>query len=134
MSVVLKMNLQEAGYSLPHVQFSVSGGHKIIRTNISKGERGGTIKERWSTDDFKVVFTGVILGTQGQYPKDEVERFLRYARHKGNLLVIAPALDAMGIRNLAVETYQLPHTKGAENQRYSLTAYSDELFNELLVS
>ena len=105
-------------------QCSVSGGHKIIRTNISKGTRGGTIKERWSTDDFKVVFTGVIIGAQDIYPQSEVAQFLRYARHKGNLLVIAPALDAMGIRNLAVETYQLPHTKGAQNQRYSLTAYS----------
>lgn len=132
--IKLKLNSKDSGFELPYAKANVSGGNKIIRRNISKGERGGTVKERWSTNDFQVTISGIIIGEDGIYPKTEVRELLKYLKYNGNIKIINKTLNEMKIIYIAIEKYSLPHTKGDQNQLYSITAYSDELFNQLISS
>ena len=132
--IKIKKNNADEGYVLPNAKINISGGNKIIRRNISKSAHGGTVKERWSTDDFSVNITGVIISrTAGNYPKNEVRKLLEYLRYAGNLLLVNEGAMAMGITAIAVESYNLPQTDGVQNQAFSIAAYSDERFKNLKI-
>lgn len=104
---------------------TVSGKNTIVRRQVAKAGDKGTIKERWSQDDYEITIQGVLTSTDGEYPEDDVQKLKRLFDSRQSVSVSQNMLLAMGIKYLAVESVSFPHTKGLENQNYEIKAYSD---------
>ena len=105
---------------------SITGQNIITRRHVSKGRLRGSIKERWTQDDYTVKVEGLLLGRDGRYPKNDVERLRRYCE-AGKVKVLCPLLEIFG-----VESWNIPFTSGTTNQNYEITAYSDDIYKLLI--
>ena len=110
---------------------SITGQNIIIRRHVSKGRLRGSIKERWTQDDYTVKVEGLLLGRDGRYPKNDVERLRRYCE-AGKVKVLCPLLEIFGITQIAIESWDIPFTSGTTNQNYEITAYSDDIYKLLI--
>lgn len=105
---------------------SVSGKNIIARRKVAKAKESGTIKERWSRDDYEVTIQGVLTSDdRRKYPSGYMRRLLDLFRQRQAIEVEQAVLAVFGIRYLAIESVNFPHTKGLENQNYEIKAYSD---------
>ena len=110
---------------------SITGQNIITRRHVSKGRLRGSIKERWTQDDYTVKVEGLLLGRDGRYPKNDVERLRRYCE-AGKVKVLCPLLEIFGIPQIAIESWDIPFTSGTTNQNYEITAYSDDIYKLLI--
>ena len=110
---------------------SITGQNIITRRHVSKGRLRGSIKERWTQDDYTVKVEGLLLGRNGRYPKNDVERLRRYCE-AGKVKVLCPLLEIFGITQIAIESWDIPFTSGTTNQNYEITAYSDDIYKLLI--
>ena len=110
---------------------SITGQNIIPRRHVSKGRLRGSIKERWTQDDYTVKVEGLLLGRDGRYPKNDVERLRRYCE-AGKVKVLCPLLEIFGITQIAIESWDIPFTSGTTNQNYEITAYSDDIYKLLI--
>lgn len=110
---------------------SITGQNIITRRHVSKGRLRGSIKERWTQDDYTVKVEGLLLGRDGSYPKNDVERLRRYCE-AGKVKVLCPLLEIFGITQIAIESWDIPFTSGTTNQNYEITAYSDDIYKLLI--
>lgn len=110
---------------------SITGQNIITRRHVSKGRLRGSIKERWTQDDYTVKVEGLLLGRDGRYPKSDVERLRRYCE-AGKVKVLCPLLEIFGITQIAIESWDIPFTSGTTNQNYEITAYSDDIYKLLI--
>ena len=122
---ILSTETDDEGYRLPtDPLISVSGQNQIVRRYVAKSERGGSIKELWTQDDYSISITGVIIGEENF---KNVKRILQYCLATESVRVVCPILnDAFNIHRLAIESYDFPHTKGDNNYQFTIRAYSDE--------
>ena len=109
----------------------ITGQNIITRRHVSKGRLRGSIKERWTQDDYTVKVEGLLLGRDGRYPKNDVERLRRYCE-AGKVKVLCPLLEIFGITQIAIESWNIPFTSGTTNQNYEITAYSDDIYKLLI--
>lgn len=113
---------------------SISGKNTIIRRKVAKSKLGGTIKERWSQDDYEVTIQGVISGSdESKYPDSYLRKLVELFDERQAVEVEQEILQVFGIHYLAIESASFPHTKGMNNQNYEIKAYSDNPV-ELLIS
>ena len=110
---------------------SIAMKNIITRRQVAKGEKRGTIKERWTEDDAEITITGILIGPDETYPEDEVSRLQAFYGQRRAIDVECAQLNDRGIQQIAIERLELPHTKGAANQAFMITAYSDDA-DELL--
>lgn len=110
---------------------SITGQNIITRRHVSKGRLRGSIKERWTQDDYTVKVEGLLLGRNGRYPKNDVERLRRYCE-AGKVKVLCPLLEIFGVTQIAIESWNIPFTSGTTNQNYEITAYSDDIYKLLI--
>ena len=110
---------------------SITGQNIITRRHVSKVRLWGSIKERWTQDDYTVMVEGLLLGRDGRYPKNDVERLRRYCE-AGKVKVLCPLLEIFGITQIAIESWDIPFTSGTTNQNYEITAYSDDIYKLLI--
>lgn len=110
---------------------SITGQNIITRRHVSKGRLRGSVKERWTQDDYTVKVEGLLLGRDGRYPKNDVERLRRYCE-AGKVKVLCPLLEIFGITQIAIESWDIPFTSGTTNQNYEITAYSDDIYKLLI--
>lgn len=110
---------------------SITGQNIITRRHVSKGRLRGSIKERWTQDDYTVKVEGLLLGRDGRYPKNDVERLRRYCE-AGKVKVLCPLLEIFGVTQIAIESWNIPFTSGTTNQNYEITAYSDDIYKLLI--
>ena len=110
---------------------SITGQNIITRWHVSKGRLRGSIKERWTQDDYTVKVEGLLLGRDGRYPKNDVERLRQYCE-AGKVKVLCPLLEIFGITQIAIESWDIPFTSGTTNQNYEITAYSDDIYKLLI--
>lgn len=110
---------------------SVSMKNIITRRQVAKGEKRGTVKERWTEDDADITITGIMIGLDGEYPEDDVAKLQAFFKQRRSIDVECTPLNDRGIHQIAVESLDLPHTKGSANQAFSIKAYSDDA-DELL--
>lgn len=47
---------------------SVNGQNILVRRHVSKGSVKGSIKERWTQDDYTVRIEGILMSSDGRYP------------------------------------------------------------------
>lgn len=135
MVLPLRFRLEEAGaeeWLFPlEPMISLTGQHVLVRRHVSKGTVRGSIKEHWTQDDYTVHIEGILMGEDGSYPKDQVER-LRGFCEAGHVKALCPLLEIFGIGSLAIESWEMPFTSGTANQNYSIQAYSDDMYKLLL--
>lgn len=135
MVLPLRFQLEESGaqeWLFPmEPMISVNGQNILVRRNVSKGKIRGSIKERWTQDDYNVRIEGILMGMDGKYPEADVAK-LRSFCEAGHVKALNPLLEIFGISQLAIESWDIPFTSGTINQNYTIQAYSDDIYKLLL--
>ena len=135
MILPLRFLLEESGaqeWLFPmEPMISVNGQNILVRRNVSKGKIRGSIKERWTQDDYSVRIEGILMGMDGKYPEADVAK-LRSFCEAGHVKALNPLLEIFGISQLAIESWDIPFTSGTINQNYTIQAYSDDIYKLLL--
>lgn len=135
MVLPLRFQLEESGaeeWLFPmEPMISLNGQNILVRRNVSKGRIKGSIKERWTQDDYSVRIEGILLGTDGKYPDADVAK-LRSFCEAGHVKALNPLLEIFSISQLAIESWDIPFTSGTINQNYTIQAYSDDIYKLLL--
>lgn len=135
MVLPLRFQLEESGAQEWHFpmepMISVNGQNILVRRNVSKGKIRGSIKERWTQDDYSVRIEGILMGMDGKYPEADVAK-LRSFCEAGHVKALNPLLEIFGISQLAIESWDIPFTSGTINQNYTIQAYSDDIYKLLL--
>ena len=111
---------------------AVSGKNIIARRYVAKGSLQGTVKECFSQDDFDITITGVLMGNDAKDLNEQVQELQSILVCGESLAVVNDFLnDGYGITRLVVDSFQFPHTKGMQNQSYTIKCYSDSSINIL---
>lgn len=133
-------------FLLPYeTMIDISGKNVISRRSVAKWkeiegvpERKGTIKERWSQDDYEITITGVLIGSllsgsvEDCFPKEDFEKLRQVLEHAKEILVKSPPFELLGIYKIVIETFRFPFTKGENVQAYDIKAYSDQSYNLII--
>ncbi|ROH98411.1 hypothetical protein EGI16_21490 [Chryseobacterium sp. G0240] len=91
----------------------------------------GSIKERWSMDDYSITITGAFYGDKMRgkpaetYPRSDMERLRDYLLTPEAIEVKCEALQILNINNIVIESINFPFTKGEYVQAYEIRAKSD---------
>lgn len=112
---------------------NVTGRTIITRRYVSKSTAGGSIKERWSQDDWTISISGLLTDDDDhtcQYYVNELRKLIEAGR--SGMTLQCEYINDMGIKRIAIEDYDFPFTKGMENQNFVLKGYSDAVY-ELLI-
>jgi hypothetical protein len=108
---------------------SVSGRNTIVRRNVAKSQYRGTIKERWAQDDFTINIQGTLTGVDMEtFPGDDFTTLYQAITQRTAISVKNDLLQLLDINQIVVESYDFPFTKGENVQNFTLTAYSDDLY------
>nr|DAE72469.1 MAG TPA: hypothetical protein [Caudoviricetes sp.] len=110
---------------------SVTGQNIITRRRVNKGRVKGSIKERWTEDDYSVTIEGILMGSDGNYPTADVAKMRKFCE-AGRVFILNPLLEIFGISHMVIEKWDIPFTSGNENQNYTLSGYSDDIYKLLL--
>ena len=111
---------------------SVTGKNVITKKQVSKGLVRGTIKERWSQDDYEISIEGILINFDGEgYPAEDVKKLREFCENAA-VEVASPLFDIFSIDRMVIESYSFPFTSGPANQAYSISAVSDDIYKLLL--
>lgn len=128
----------ENWYLLPwEPMINIQGSNRIIKRYVAKAGKNliGSIKERWSTDDYEITITGAfygdkLLGKPSQtYPRRDMEKLRDYLLTAEAIEVLCEPLQILGINKIAIEAVSFPFTKGENVQAYEIRAVSDFPYN-----
>jgi hypothetical protein len=135
MVLPLRFQLEESGskeWLFPlEPMISLNGQNILTRRHVSKGTIKGSIKERWTQDDYTVRIEGLLMGEDGKFPEEDVSRLKAFCE-AGHVKALNPLLEIFGISQLAIESWDIPFTSGTTNQNYTIQAYSDDIYKLLL--
>ena len=135
MAMPLRFQLEESGakeWLFPiEPMISLNGQNILVRRHVSKGTIKGSIKERWTQDDYTVRIEGILMSREGKYPEEDVTTLKNFCE-AGHVKALCPLLEIFGISQLAIESWDIPFTTGLTNQNYTITAYSDDIYKLLL--
>ena len=135
MVMPLRFQLEESGakeWLFPiEPMISLNGQNILVRGHVSKGTIKGSIKERWTQDDYTVRIEGILMSRDGKYPDEDVATLKNFCE-AGHVKALCPLLEIFGISQLAIESWDIPFTTGLTNQNYTITAYSDDIYKLLL--
>lgn len=130
MPMELKADGDSDWWLLPYEPIiSIGGKNVIVKKQISKGKVRGSIKERWTQDDYSISISGILIGES--YPADDVRK-LRRMCESAKLQVSCPLLEVFSISQIVVESFDFPFTSGPQYQAYSISAVSDDMYKLLL--
>lgn len=113
------------------VLMTVSMTKNIVKTSIQG--RNGTFKEYVSDGDYAVSIRGILTTNNGnQYPKADTQMLYDLLAANDPLSAISDFLSLYGVKNLVVESFNIPQVEGFYNtQPFEITCSSDtplELF------
>lgn len=132
-------------FLLPYeTMINISGKNTIVKRSVAKWKesegvknRIGTIKERFSQDDWQIDITGVLIGSlltgnvDDCYPIDDFMKLVKVLK-KVKVKVKCPPLAILDIDTIVIEDFSFPFTKGENVQAYTITAFSDYSYNLIL--
>jgi len=125
-----KLKTESAYWLFPiEPMISVDSKNIIAKRNVAKKrDGGGSIKEYWTQDDWQVNINGIFSDTAWglNWPLDDVKELLKYCTAKEPIEVACTPLLELGITHIVIEEYELPFTKGQENQNFTIKAVSDK--------
>lgn len=85
---------------------SVSGKNIIVRRNVAKAEKRGTIKERWSEDDLSINIQGSLVHSDlNTYPSDELSTLYQAIRQRKAIEVKNELLQLLDVHQIVIEPY-----------------------------
>jgi|GEM_PF-1140218 hypothetical protein len=109
---------------LDTVLLTVSQPIKVIKTEIQG--RDGTVKEYIGKGDAEITINGIITGTNGVYPRDDVSELKKWLDAPISKGVLSWWLQNLGIHNIVVNSYSIPQVQGGYSyQMFSISASSD---------
>jgi len=108
---------------------SISGKNTIVRRNVAKSERRGTIKERWAEDDLQINIQGSLAHSDlYTYPSQELSTLYQAITQRKAIEIKNELLQLLNVHQIVVEPYSFPFSKGENVQNFSIDAYSDDLY------
>lgn len=123
---------------------SISGKNVIAKRRVAKwnsensNQLTGTIKERWSQDDYEITITGALMGSilrgnfEDCFPRVDFEKLKKVLTHANHIKVACPPLELLGINSIVVDDFSFPFTKGENVQAYEIKVCSDFSYNLLM--
>lgn len=135
MAMPLKIKKQSSPESdwwlLPTESLITIGGKNIlVKRNVAKSKFRGSIKERWAQDDYSITIQGLFtVKDTYEYPVSDLEKLRAFCEAKEPIEVLCPLFEILGVNRIVIESYDLPHTKGEENQNWTISALSDDDWN-----
>ena len=120
---------------------SISSKNNIVKRTVAKADDfkyQGTVKERWSRDDYEIKITGVLIGSiltgdvSQCFPKYDFEKLRDILQLRKNWKINCSPLELLGINSIVIYDMNFPFTKGENVQAYEITAKSDFDYNLLL--
>jgi hypothetical protein len=110
---------------------SMSGKNIITRRYVNKSGIRGSIKERWSQDDWELSITGIIIEPDDETRKKYINQLRSYFETTQSVDVTCAVLNYAEIHRISIESLEFPFTKGVENQAFIIKAFSDDAYNLL---
>lgn len=131
--LLLKLEDESEYWLLPFEPIiTINGKNVITKKQVAKGKLRGSIKERWTQDDYQISISGIFQSARGLgYPTDDVKR-LRKICEAAKVEVMSPIFDIFSIDKIVIESFDFPFTSGSENQAYNISAVSDNIYELLL--
>ena len=130
MPVRLKLESWSDWWLLPiEPLVGISGGNIIAKRMVAKGKYRGSVKERWTQDDYKVDIKGIFINAEdeGAYPESDVMRLREVCEAREAVQIECALLLYFDIYKIVIETYNFPFTKGENQQEFIIKAVSDDL-------
>lgn len=103
---------------------SIQQARNIVKTPIQG--RDGTVKEYISDGDYQISVNGILASNSLRYPKSYVVELVEFMKLKQSIEVVSPLLNTIGVYELVVEDWSLPHTEYVNCQSYSFSAVSEK--------
>lgn len=143
----LSMSIDEgkSWFRLPYEPIiSITGKNVIAKRRVAKWnsettkQMTGTIKERWSQDDYEITITGVLMGSimrgtvEDCFPKEDFLKLKKILTNAKHIKVACPPFELLDIHNIVVDDFSFPFTKGENVQAYEIKCSSDSSYNLLL--
>lgn len=120
----LKKNVEIPIVQLETVICTMEQPMTIVKTAIQG--RNGTVKEYIGMDDAKITLNGVICGTNGVYPKNDVQVLMNWAKAPTTKGIVSRWLQNLGVTNIVVESISIPQMAGGYSyQAFSINCVSD---------
>lgn len=111
--------------TLATVLVTINQPKRIVRTEI-QGENG-SVKEYIGMDDFQISINGVIAGTNGSYPFQEVAELHKILTAPITIPVVSAYLQLFDIFNLVITDYTFDQEMGGySKQTFTINAISDK--------
>jgi hypothetical protein len=110
---------------------SMSSKNIIIRRYVNKSGIRGSIKERWSQDDWEISISGVICEEDACALELIILRLREFCSIPNSVGVACSVFNDAGITQISIESLELPFTAGPENQAFVIKAYSDDAYTLL---
>lgn len=119
---------------------TISSGNTIAESNVAKQGDAyrGTIKERWSANDWDITITGVLIGSMLKgtheecFPRKQLDELFAYLKAARRIQIFNAALEPLEILYCVVYDYSFPFTKGENVQAYEIKCKSDDAFDLLI--
>lgn len=134
MQCPLWMRLEgEKWWLLPYEPIiTINGKNVIAKKQVAKGKVRGSIKERWSQDDYQISISGILMNPKGTgYPDEDVKALKRLCE-AATVQVMCPLFEIFSIDQIVIESFDFPFTSGPFNQAYTIGAVSDDIYKLLL--
>jgi Domain of unknown function (DUF6046) len=119
---------------------TISSGNTIAESNVAKQGQSfrGTVKERWSANDWDITITGAFYGSllrgshEDCFPRKQLDELFEYLIAAKRIQIFNAALEPLGILYCVVYDYSFPFTKGENVQAYEIKCKSDDAFDLLI--
>lgn len=131
MVLPLSLRLPDGSWWLFPIEplISISGKNVVIKRNVAKSEKRGTIKERWAEDDLKIIIDGKLEHEDlDTYPEEQLRKLHQAVTQRKAVEVKNELLQLLDIHQVVVETFSFPFSKGENVQNFTIEAYSDDLY------
>jgi len=141
----LSIDLGKTYFRLPYEPLiSISGKNVIAKRRVAKWnaenskQLTGTIKERWSQDDYEITITGVLMvsllrgNMEDCFPRADFEKLRKVLTNSKEIKVNCAPLELLGINSIVIDDFSFPFTKGENVQAYEIKACSDFSYNLLM--
>jgi hypothetical protein len=123
-----------AYWTLPiEPMISIHGHNVIVKRDVSKGKKRGSIKERWTQGDYEINIEGLLMNltASNKYPEADIRKLRGYCE-SASLSVLCPLFEIYSISRIVIDDFDFPFTSGPANQAYKIKGYSDDVYKLLL--
>ena len=112
---------------------SVRGKNVVAIRTVAKKVGGGSVKEKWATDDYEITISGKLYsGQEGVFPDEWVAWMKGLFEANKSVLIASKLTQGLNITHMAVLDWTLSETPGVAWQSYSIRGVSDDPFFDLV--